>query len=765
MSMAERLAFVLSLDADGAIRGFKRVGDTAERELGRTESRLDRMGGRMQVMGAGAMAFAGVAGAALVSLVGDAAELEQAIGGTEAVFGDAAGTIEEFASRSATSMGLSESAFRQATTSIGGNLQRMGVDLDTAAQLSIDLTQVGADLAATYGGTTAEAVNALGAAFRGEADPAERFNLNLKAGEVAAKAVEMGLASSASQVSEYARAQATVALIMEQSTAAQGQFARESDTTAGRIAIASAQIEDFKAAMGGAVAQIVGPGAAALGSLAQKFNDLPPSTQDAISKVAVFGTAAIGMAGATSYAVGTIIKFRDNMRTAVDALRRMRDNAGGTGAAMTKLGVIVAAAALPLMEYNQLQAERAAYEAEAASAATAIAAGIAETGDAMQATNQYLQDLIAGNQDLASVLAATGVGTYEVAQAFAEGGESADQMIARLLAGGEAAGFNGRSMIELATTLANYSGAAIDAQSHQANLNAVQGEGADTAGAAARSTEEIEAAHREAAEATRQHEQAMRGLMTAMDEAHGRTVATTDLIARWEASVDDLTGSIAENGASLDLNTEQGRTNYAAGRDVADGLIDLMKRRFEETGSLREAIEAGDGYVGNLREQLRQAGLTEDQITEYIETLGLLPSEVVTNIRANTAEAVREIQALQRELAGVTANSHTVNVHVHRSVSESNARAEGGPVSAGHTYLVGERGPEIFTPNRSGTIIPNHAVPKTSGGSALATSQGPGPVVVHVHVAGSLIAEADLITKIQRGLVEAQRRNPSLAFQ
>lgn len=34
-------------------------------------------------------------------------------------------------------------------------------------------------------------------------------------------------------------------------------------------------------------------------------------------------------------------------------------------------------------------------------------------------------------------------------------------------------------------------------------------------------------------------------------------------------------------------------------------------------------------------------------------------------------------------------------------------RAEGGPVSAGRTYLVGERGPEFFTPSTSGAIVPN----------------------------------------------------------
>ena len=35
------------------------------------------------------------------------------------------------------------------------------------------------------------------------------------------------------------------------------------------------------------------------------------------------------------------------------------------------------------------------------------------------------------------------------------------------------------------------------------------------------------------------------------------------------------------------------------------------------------------------------------------------------------------------------------------------ARAEGGPVDAGRSYLVGENGPEMFVPSQSGTIVPD----------------------------------------------------------
>ena len=37
-------------------------------------------------------------------------------------------------------------------------------------------------------------------------------------------------------------------------------------------------------------------------------------------------------------------------------------------------------------------------------------------------------------------------------------------------------------------------------------------------------------------------------------------------------------------------------------------------------------------------------------------------------------------------------------------------KANGGPVKQGSSYIVGERGPEVFTPRGSGNITPNNAL-------------------------------------------------------
>ena len=68
-------------------------------------------------------------------------------------------------------------------------------------------------------------------------------------------------------------------------------------------------------------------------------------------------------------------------------------------------------------------------------------------------------------------------------------------------------------------------------------------------------------------------------------------------------------------------------------------------------------------------------------------------------------------------------------------------RAVGGPVSAGSSYMVGERGPELFTPKHGGSIVPNNAL---GGGST--------NVVVNVDASGSNV-QGDQAQAKQLGVV------------
>lgn len=88
-------------------------------------------------------------------------------------------------------------------------------------------------------------------------------------------------------------------------------------------------------------------------------------------------------------------------------------------------------------------------------------------------------------------------------------------------------------------------------------------------------------------------------------------------------------------------------------------------------------------------------------------------------------------------------------------------RADGGPISAGRTYLVGERGPELIVPQSSGTVIPNHAL----GGSGVTVHQtinvagGANPATIRQEVAKLLpqIAEAT-----KGAVIDARRRGGAM---
>jgi len=71
--------------------------------------------------------------------------------------------------------------------------------------------------------------------------------------------------------------------------------------------------------------------------------------------------------------------------------------------------------------------------------------------------------------------------------------------------------------------------------------------------------------------------------------------------------------------------------------------------------------------------------------------------------------------------------------------------ATGGPVSAGLSYMVGERGPELFTPGSGGRIIPNHKLSQVGGG-------GGGSTAIHVDARGATDPAATAMA-VQRGIL------------
>jgi hypothetical protein len=235
---------------------IKIVGDAtdAKRAFDDTEDHAGRVGRAFGGIGTAAVAGAAVAGAALVGFAkasfDAASELEQSTGAIDAVFGDWAVDIEQHAQEAAASVGLSTSAYENAAAVIGAQLHNAGMAHDEMTDKTTLLIQKGADMAAIFGGTATEAVDALSSALKGEMDPIERYGVSLNQSAIQAQLAADGNDKLTGAALKTAQTNAILELVTKQTADTQGAWAAQTGTAAEAQQILGAKLEDLQAKIG-----------------------------------------------------------------------------------------------------------------------------------------------------------------------------------------------------------------------------------------------------------------------------------------------------------------------------------------------------------------------------------------------------------------------------------------------------------------------------------------------------------------------------------
>jgi hypothetical protein len=129
-------------------------------------------------------------------------------------------------------------------------------------------------------------------------------------------------------------------------------------------------------------------------------------------------------------------------------------------------------------------------------------------------------------------------------------------------------------------------------------------------------------------------------------------------------------------------------------QDAWDGFFEKMYVYHSETG--RSAQETRD-YTRDIAEMVMALeGVPPETKAQLIATLDA----------GNIAAVESRLNQLARNRV-VSISGQLVGSGLR---NEMEGRATGGPVTAGTPYIVGERGPEIVVPGRSGTVIPNNRI-------------------------------------------------------
>lgn len=168
------------------------------------------------------------------SAVSAASDMEQSTGAVETVFKSSSAQVLAASRSAASSLGIAGSEYQALATLLGTQLRNGGTATDALAGQTEKLITLGGDLSALFGGTTADSVDALSSALKGERDPIERYGVSLNQASIDAKAAELGFQKVGGSLSQQANQAATLALIMDQTADAHGAFGRETDTLASK---------------------------------------------------------------------------------------------------------------------------------------------------------------------------------------------------------------------------------------------------------------------------------------------------------------------------------------------------------------------------------------------------------------------------------------------------------------------------------------------------------------------------------------------------
>jgi hypothetical protein len=179
-----------------------------------------------------------------------ASSMAESVSKVNVVFGENAASVLEFGEKSASALGIGSQKALEAAGTYGNLFQALGVGRPAATEMSTSLVQLAADLASFNNTSIDDALNALRSGLSGETEPLKRFGVALNEVTLKNKAMAMGFGEIKGVMDPAIKAQVTYALVMEQTSLAQGDYARTADGTANTMKSLAAEFENAKVAIG-----------------------------------------------------------------------------------------------------------------------------------------------------------------------------------------------------------------------------------------------------------------------------------------------------------------------------------------------------------------------------------------------------------------------------------------------------------------------------------------------------------------------------------
>ena len=428
---------------------------------------------------AGAVGGLSLAFGTVKSVIGPAitaaSNMEESLSKVNVVFGKGARDVEKFATSAARNLGQSKQAVLEAAGVFGTFGKAAGLAGTDLAVFSNDFTTLAADLASFNNTTPEEAVQAIGAALRGEAEPLRKYGVLLNDATLKQEALSLGIYKGKGALTAQQKILAAQSAIYKQTGDAQGDFFRTSENLANSQRTLAATFENVKAKMGAAFIDQAKTATANVNFLAQAVDKLPTPVKESGNEINTFTQFLRKMQNPLSQAWWGLTNLRkafedekptgaynDNLKRSAQQTMRVADVAGEfnrklreqqeeTGGAAKKINELYDVITDKLKDAlddakDQLEDAKDAFKDFGQSVADGIKAGFSfsdakeagvETGGGFLAG---LRDQVDGVKQYATnvdLLLQRGLSEQALSEVLNAGAEAGAAIAAELVAGGQ----------------------------------------------------------------------------------------------------------------------------------------------------------------------------------------------------------------------------------------------------------------------------------------------------------------------------------------
>ena len=260
----------------------------AQREFKSLTSTTEKAGFILQRALLPAAAAIGTITQVIAPAIRAASDFEEATSKVNIIFGKASKSVKDFADTAATSLGQSKQSVLDAAGAFGTFGKAAGLAGEDLALFTTDFVTLATDLASFNNTSPEEAVQAIGAALRGESEPLRRFGVLLNDATLKSEAMELGIYKGSGALTAQQKILAAQSAIYKQTGDAQGDFARTADGLANSQRTLSAIFANFQIQLGQKLLPATTEFANGLIDVANAMKKIPQPTEQATDKINFF---------------------------------------------------------------------------------------------------------------------------------------------------------------------------------------------------------------------------------------------------------------------------------------------------------------------------------------------------------------------------------------------------------------------------------------------------------------------------------------------